>query len=126
VGIFAAFGFLAIVLVAVGLYSLVAYSVIQRRREIGIRIAVGAAPQAVVAGILRLSMRLTLVGLALGTAAGLLLARYLGSQVKEVSPYDLPTFAAAALLIAAVSFAAAIIPARHAARADPLAAFRAD
>ncbi len=126
VGIFAAFGFLAIVLVAVGLYSLVAYSVIQRRREIGIRIALGAAPQAVVAGILRSSMRLTLVGLALGAAAGLLLARYLGSQVKEVSPYDLPAFAEAALLIAAVSFAAAVIPARRAARTDPLAAFRAD
>ena len=126
VGIFAAFGFLAIVLASVGLYSLVAYSVIQRRREIGIRIAVGAAPQSVVGGIVRASMRLVLLGLALGIGAGLLLARYLASQIKEVSPYDLPTFAAVALLLAAVAFAAAIVPARRAATIDPLAALRAE
>jgi len=125
-GIFGAFGLLAIVLASVGLYSLVAYSVLQQRREIGIRIAIGAQPRAVLAAVLRKSMRLTAAGLVLGVIASLLLMRYLATQVKNVSPYDGGTYVAVASTLAVVALVAALIPARRAMRVDPVTALRGD
>jgi predicted permease len=125
-GIFGAFGLLAIALASVGLYSLVAYSVLQQKREIGIRIAIGAQPRSVLAAILRKSMRLTAAGLVLGGIGSLLLMRYLATQVKEVSPYDGPTYLLVALAMVSVTFVAALIPARRAMGVDPAIALRAD
>jgi predicted permease len=125
-GIFGAFGLLAIVLASVGLYSLVAYSVVQRRREIAIRMAIGAQPWSAISGIVRSSMRLTAAGLVLGTAGSFLLMRFAATQIKEVSAYDGPTYLAVALLLASISCAAALIPARRAMRVDPLTALRGD
>ena len=125
-GIFGAFGVLAIVLASVGLYSLVAYSVLQQRREIGIRIAIGAQPSAVFAAIRRKSMRLTLAGLLLGGFASLLLMRYLATQVKEISPHDGVTYLVVSVVLATVAFLAALIPARRAMKIDPLTALKGD
>jgi predicted permease len=125
-GIFGAFGVLAIVLASVGLYSLVAYSVLQQRREIGIRIAIGAPPRAVLAAVLRTSMRLTAAGLVLGVIASLLLMRYLATQVKNVSPYDGATYVAVASILAVVALVAALVPARRAMRVDPMTALRSE
>jgi predicted permease len=125
-GIFGAFGLLAIVLSSVGLYSLVAYSVLQQKREIGIRIAIGAPPRSVLAAILRKSMRLTAAGLALGGIGSLLLMRFLATQVKEVSPYDGATYLLVALVLGAVALVAALIPARRAMNIDPAIALQAD
>jgi predicted permease len=125
-GIFGAFGLLAIALASVGLYSLVAYSVLQQKREIGIRIAIGAQPRSVLAAILKNSMRLTAAGLLLGGAGSLLLMRFLATQVKEVSPYDGQTYLLVALVLMSVTFVAALIPARRAMRVDPALALRAD
>ena len=125
-GIFGAFGVLAIVLAAVGLYSLVAYSVLQQRREIGIRIAIGAQPRAVLAAILRKSMRLTLAGLLLGGIASVMLMRFLATQVKEISPHDGLTYLIVSVVLATVAFLAALIPARRALQGDPLTALKGD
>jgi predicted permease len=124
--ILAAFGLLAITLAAVGLYSVMAYSVMRRTREIGIRIAIGARPEMVVRQVLGRSMRLAAAGLALGSAASAVLMRFVASQVKDVSPYDGWTFSAVALLLTTVALAAALAPARRAARIDPLTALRCD
>jgi len=115
-----------IALAAVGLYSLVAYSVLQRTREIGIRIAIGAQPRSVLAGILRKSMRLTAAGLVLGGAGSLLLMRYLATQVKDVSLYDGLTYLLVALVLVSVTGVAALIPARRAMAVDPAIALRGD
>jgi ABC-type antimicrobial peptide transport system permease subunit len=104
----------------------VAYSVLQQKREIGIRIAIGAQPRSVLAAILRKSMRLTAAGLVLGGIGSLLLMRYLATQVKEVSPYDGPTYLLVALAMVSVTFVAALIPARRAMGVDPAIALRAD
>jgi hypothetical protein len=125
-GIFGAFGLLAITLASVGLYSLVAYSVLQQKREIGIRLAIGAPPRSVLAAILRKSMRLTAAGLVVGGVASLLLMRFLATQVKEVSPYDGPTYVLVALAMVSVTGMAALIPARRAMGVDPAIALRAD
>jgi ABC-type antimicrobial peptide transport system permease subunit len=124
--ILAAFGLLAITLASVGLYSVMAYSVMRRTREIGIRIAIGARPEMVVRQVLGKSMRLAAAGLALGSAASAVLMRFVASQVKDVSPYDGWTFSAVALLLTTVALAAALAPARRAARIDPLTALRCD
>lgn len=125
-GLLAAFGALAIILASVGLYSVMACSVVQRRREIGIRIALGARPGVVVRQILGRAFLLTAGGLVLGAAASAAAMRLIASQVKDVSPYDGVTFGVAALLLAAMSASAALIPALRAARIDPLTALKCE
>lgn len=125
-GMLAAFGVLAILLAAVGLYSLMAYSVMRRTREIGIRVAIGARPEIVVREILARTLRLAGAGILLGLAVSLALMRFVASQVKDVSPYDGATFASAALLLLVVSFAATLLPALRAARSDPLIALKCE
>jgi ABC-type antimicrobial peptide transport system permease subunit len=125
-GIFGAFGLLAIVLASVGLYSVMAYAVARRTREIGIRLAIGAMPAMMMRQILRTSMTVVFAGVLAGAATSALLARFVASQVKGISVYDGATFAAAAALLTLVSFLAALIPARRAARIDPQISLRSE
>jgi predicted permease len=125
-GIFGAFGLLAVILASVGLYSVMAYTVARRTREIGIRLAIGAKPAMVVRQILGKSMAVTGVGVALGALFGALLARLVAPQVKGVSVYDGATFALVVALLGLVAFLAAMVPARRAARIDPQAALRSE
>jgi ABC-type antimicrobial peptide transport system permease subunit len=120
------FALLAILLASIGLYSVIAHSVTERTREIGIRVAIGARPESVVRGIVAKAMMLAVAGLLLGAAGSLVVARFIASQVKDVSPYDPATFCAVAALLAIVSLAAAWIPARRAARIDPALTLRCE
>ena len=119
-----AFGVLAIVLAATGVYGVMAYAVSRRKREIGIRIAIGASrPQ-----VMRLVLVRTFVLLAVGTVLGTLVALAIGGQFSPilygVSPRDPVTFALAALLMAVIAFIAAWLPARRATRIEPSSALR--
>lgn len=125
-GLFWTFGGLAAFLAALGLYGVLAYAVAGRRREFGIRLALGAAPAAVMRGVLRDGARLFAVGALLGTLAGLVLNRAMASLLYEVAPVDLPTFAAALVLLGAAAAAATWIPARRATRVDPAHILRAE
>jgi len=120
----ALFGLLALVLASVGIYGVVSYLVNQRTREVGIRMALGAAGGEVLSMMLRQGLSLIALGLAAGFAASLLLTRLLATLLFEVRPTDLATAAAAALLLAAVALLACYVPARRAARLDPLVALR--
>jgi predicted permease len=120
------FAFLALMLTAIGLYSVVAFSVAQQKREIGIRLAIGARPSAIFTAVLRKSMIPAVAGLATGVAASFPLMRILAAKARNVSPYDEPTYLAVALILAAVACAAAIAPARRAMRVDPSIALRSE
>jgi len=121
------FGAIALVLASIGLYGVASYSVTQRTREIGVRMALGAQPSSV----MRLVLGNGLLLVAAGLAAGLLLALALASAVPaallpNVSVRDPLTFAATALLLGTVALIASYIPARRATRIDPLLALRAE
>ena len=120
------FGFLAVVLVATGVYGTLAYRVSNRTMEIGVRIAVGAQRSQVVWLVLRDSLILTVIGVAIGIPLSLLLGRALTSALYGVKPYDGVSYFVAALGIAVVAIAASVIPARRAASVDPLTALRSD
>jgi predicted permease len=124
--VFGAFGFMAIVLASVGIYSVMAYAVSRRTREIGIRMAMGAKPAVLVRQVLGKSMAVAGAGLAAGISIGALLAPFVAPQVKGISVYDSATFASVAALVGLVAFFAAAIPARRAARIAPQAALRAE
>jgi hypothetical protein len=125
-GLVGAFAAVALTLVTIGLYGLLAYSVATRRREIGIRLAMGASPADLVRGIVRQTLRLTGAGLLVGLVASVGAARLLASQLFDVRPGDLRVVAGTVIVIAAVAAMAAFLPARRAARLDPVAALRAD
>jgi predicted permease len=120
----AIFGLLATLLAAIGLYGLIAYRVSRRTREIGIRMALGASPRAVVRMVVGEGARLAAVGLALGIAGAAGLARAMNSLLVGVGVLDPATFLAVPLFLAAVALTAGYLPARRAAGADPLAALR--
>jgi len=120
------FGLLALLLAAVGLYGLLAFGVGQRRREFGIRLALGARPVEIVAQVLSDSLRLVALGLGLGLVAALGLTRSLASLLYGVHPADAPTLGAVAATLALVALAASVLPARRAARVDPALALRQD
>ena len=120
-GIFAA---TAILLAAIGLYGLMAYNVSQRQREIGIRVALGAETRDVLGLVLREGLFLTLCGLAIGLIAAFAASRFLEALLFQVAPTDAATYGAVALLLLAVAFVASIVPARRAARIDPLVSLR--
>jgi macrolide transport system ATP-binding/permease protein len=119
-------GLFGLLLSVGGLYGVIAYSVSRRTREIGIRIAVGADPGSVARLILRQGMKLTVIGVAIGLTLSLLASRLLGSLLVGVSARDPLVYGAVPLLLAAISLLACYVPARRAARVDPLVALRQD
>jgi putative ABC transport system permease protein len=119
-----AFGVLAILLSAVGLYGVMAYVVSQRTREVGIRMALGADRRDVMKLITRQGMRLAAIGVGIGLVLALALARVLSSLLIGVSGYDVPTFLLVPTLLAAVALVACYLPARRATKVDPLIALR--
>jgi len=120
------FGVLAIVIGAVGVYSLIAYIVSWRTREIGLRLALGAQRWQIVMGVVRESLFLALAGCVVGLAGAIALSRVLHSFLFEVSAVDPLTFGLVPVLMAMVAVAAAWMPARRAAGVDPMEALRAD
>jgi predicted permease len=120
------FAVLAILLAAIGVYGVIAYNAAQRTREIGIRIALGAEARHVIAMIGAQGGRLVLLGVVLGIGGSMLLLRVMGSLLIGASPIDPPVFAGVSVLLALVALVATYLPARRAARVDPLVALRAD
>lgn len=121
-----AFGLLALTLAAVGVYGVMALVVGERTREMGLRLALGAAPGAVLRLMLGYATALAMAGIGLGIAAAWMLAPLLESQLYGVRPADLWTFLGVPALLLAVAALAAFLPARRAMRVDPLAALRAE
>jgi ABC-type antimicrobial peptide transport system permease subunit len=124
VALLSVFGLLALGLASIGLYGIMAYSVSRRKREIGMRMALGAAQSNVLLLILREGMSLVLAGVVIGLAAALVLARLLARMLYGVSAGDPISIAAAACVLLAVALMACYLPARSASRLDPLAALR--
>jgi putative ABC transport system permease protein len=120
----AVFAGAALVLTAVGLYGVLAYAVSLRSREIGIRMALGASARAVRSMVARQGLRLTVLGLALGTLGAAALGRLLASQLHHVSPADPATYLGVLLLLAIVAGLAIYVPARRATRVDPVVTLR--
>ncbi len=118
------FGCVGLILVTVGVYSVLAYSTTQKTHEIGIRMALGAEGTDVLGMIVRSGLRVVAVGIAIGMAISLLLGRLIGTQLVGVTAYDPPTLAAAAVLLTVTAAVASWIPARRAARVDPMVALR--
>jgi putative ABC transport system permease protein len=118
------FAGVGLLLAAIGLYGVVSYSVATRTREIGIRMALGAGPRQVLAGVLRHGMGMAGLGLVLGLAAALAAARLLGSMLYGVSAADPAVFAVVPVLLAAVALLASWLPGLRATRVDPAVAFR--
>ena len=116
VALLAGFAGFALVLACLGIYGVISYSVSRRRREMGIRMALGAAPGELQRSILRGTMRLAAIGVILGLVGAAALARALASMLYGVAPSDPVTYAATAVVLFAVALAAAYIPARRAAR----------
>lgn len=114
----------ALLLAAIGIYGVMSYLVRQRTHELGIRIALGAPSRALVAGVVFGALRLTMVGVAIGLAAAWGVTRWMSSLLFGVSATDPATYAGIALLLTAVAAMASLMPARRAARADPLVALR--
>jgi putative ABC transport system permease protein len=125
-GMMAGFGLVALALAAIGIYSVMAYYVAQRRQEIGIRMALGASARDVLVGTLSGGGRMALLGIAIGLALGLLLARVVENLLFGVVAMEPWLMAAIAGLLGAVALLASLVPARQAARVDPVIALRAD
>jgi predicted permease len=123
VGLFAG---LAIVLAAIGTYGVISYSVSQRIPEFGLRLALGAPPREVLRMVLAQAAKLAMVGAGLGLVVALMLARVLRSLIYNVSPADPITFISVVSMVIAIALLACYLPARRAARANPMIALRAD
>jgi predicted permease len=124
--IFGFFGMVALVLAVVGVYGVVSYSVAQRTREIGIRVALGAGRGQIRAMVLRQGLRATAIGIGIGLAGAAAVTRALGALLFGVSPMDPVTIGLVTLLLAATALVACLVPARRATRVDPLVALRCE
>ena len=120
----AIFGVFAVVLTALGIYGVIAYTVSRRTREMGIRFALGAERTAILVMVVRNGMSLAVAGIAIGAAAALSMSRLMASLLYEVKPTDPMTFAGVPILLGGVALLATYIPARRAARVDPNVALR--
>jgi ABC-type antimicrobial peptide transport system permease subunit len=114
----------ALILAVAGIYGVMAYTVTQRRREIGVRVALGASPGQVFRIILGQGLFTTAIGVAVGVVGALGLTRTLETLLFDVKPTDPPTFAAVVALLVGVAALACYMPARRATRADPVDALR--
>jgi ABC-type antimicrobial peptide transport system permease subunit len=119
-----AFGIVALLLCAVGLYSVMAYVVSQKTREVGIRMALGARHGDVLKMITGQGLKLAGVGLGLGMLLAVALARVLSAVLIGISAYDLTAFVVVPVLLAIVAFVASFLPARRATKVDPMVALR--
>jgi putative ABC transport system permease protein len=120
------FAVVGLALACLGVYGTTAYVVSRRTREIGIRMALGARSADVLGAVLRRGLKLTLIGLAIGLAGALAATRIIRSLLYDVSPTDPLTFACVSLLLAGVALLACYLPARRAARIDPMTALRCE
>ena len=124
--LFTLFGGLALVLAAIGLYSVIAYNVAQRTHELGVRVALGAEMRHLVRLVLVEGMKLALVGVVLGGAIALFVGRWVKPLLFDVSPRDPAVFAGVGAVLLGVAALASLIPARRAGRVDPIEALRAE
>jgi predicted permease len=118
------FAVVAVALAAVGLYGLISYSVTQRTREIGLRMALGADAGSVLASVMRQALILALIGMVIGLAASFALSRVMANLLYDISPADPLTYAAVCVLLVGVAVAASLVPALRATRVDPVTALR--
>jgi putative ABC transport system permease protein len=123
-GLLSLFAVMALVLAATGIFGVISYSVSRRTNEIGIRVALGASRPQILSMVLRETLNLALIGLALGIPASLAASRLLGHMLFNISASDPLTLAAVALALCAVALTAGYVPARRAVRIDPLRALR--
>src|SRR5439155_8981404 len=120
------FAAIGLVLVAIGVYSVIAYTVSRQTQEIGIRIALGAGYGVVIGMVFRMGLWLIGTGLAVGLAASYMASRVLSTELFGVTPHDPATFIVVALVVLAAGAAACWIPARRASRVDPVVALRTE
>ena len=119
-----AFSAIALLLASIGIYGVLAYSVTQRSRELGIRMALGAARGRVLRLVIGQGMALATVGIAIGLAGAFALTRFLASQLYSITPTDPATFVGVSLLLATIALVATLMPALRATRVDPVVALR--
>jgi len=125
-GLLMAFALIALVMAAAGLYGVMSYTVAQRTQEIGVRVALGAEPRSVVQLVAVDGLRLTAIGMAIGTVAALFVSRAMRSVLFAVSAADPVTYAGVLLIFAVTACVALVVPARRALAVDPLTALRGD
>lgn len=124
--VLSAFSFVALILATIGLYGVISYTIGQRTREIGIRLAIGAHPSEIVKMIVRDGLGMTVLGTVIGLAGAYGLSRYMSSLLYQVSATDPMIFASNAVVVAAIAMVASFLPARKASKADPTQALRVD
>ncbi|HLL85326.1 MAG TPA: FtsX-like permease family protein, partial [Longimicrobium sp.] len=125
-GMFASFGFVALLLAVTGVYAMMAYAVAQRIHEIGVRMALGARTGQVLRMVVGQGLSIAAIGVGIGLAGAFAVTRLMAGLLEGVSPSDPLTFALVALLLASVAVLASWIPARRAARVDPMVALRSE
>ncbi|HXA48792.1 MAG TPA: ABC transporter permease [Candidatus Acidoferrum sp.] len=118
------FGLVALVLACVGIYAVISYSVEQRMREMGIRLALGAAPRSILRLVMREGVALTASGIGIGLLAAVALTRYLETLLFEIRPTDAPVYATVSAVLVAAALAGCYFPARRATRVDPAVVLR--
>jgi ABC-type antimicrobial peptide transport system permease subunit len=121
-----AFGSIALAIAAIGIYGVMMFLVRQRTHEIGVRMALGAARADVLRLVFGRVLRLTTIGLGIGVALALILARWLGTLLFEIKPTDALTYVLGGVVLFAVALLAAYVPAYHATRIDPVSALRVE